>query len=116
MPVWLVSGLSEGTRLVDEEPFGPILPIIKYEDVDDAVRQANANPNGLGASVWSKDIEKAKQIGELLESGTLWINDHGAIQPDMLFGGVKQSGFGVEFGSQGLAEFTSIQSIKINRC
>ena len=109
----IVTGLSDGSRLVDEEPFGPILPIVKFSDVDDVIKRANNSPNGLGGSVWSSDRENARLLAMRLECGTAWVNDHGAIQPNAPFGGVKQSGFGVEFGSEGLKEFTSIQTIKI---
>jgi acyl-CoA reductase-like NAD-dependent aldehyde dehydrogenase len=109
----IVAGLSNGARLVDEEQFGPILPVIKYRDVDEAVRLANDNPNGLGGSVWSSDPARAVDIGKRLECGSVWINEHGAVQPDAPFGGVKQSGIGVEFGRHGLAEFTTIQTVKI---
>ncbi|WP_019531651.1 aldehyde dehydrogenase family protein [Dasania marina] len=109
----IVADLVDGNRLVDEEPFGPIVPVIKYSDIDEVIKQANSSPNGLGGSVWSTDTARAVEIGKRLETGTVWINDHGAVQPDMPFGGVKQSGFGVEFGLHGLQEFTSIQSVKI---
>lgn len=109
----IVAGLTNGSRLVDEEQFGPILPVIRYTDIDEAVRLANDNPNGLGGSVWSSDTALATDIGKRLECGTVWINEHGAVQPDAPFGGVKQSGIGVEFGRHGLAEFTSIQTVKI---
>jgi acyl-CoA reductase-like NAD-dependent aldehyde dehydrogenase len=109
----IVAGLTNGTRLVDEEQFGPILPVIRYGDVDEAVRLANDNPNGLGGSVWSSDPARAVDIGKRLECGSVWINEHGAVQPDAPFGGVKQSGIGVEFGRHGLAEFTTIQTVKV---
>lgn len=109
----VVLGLSNGARLVDEEQFGPILPVIGYSDVDEAIRLANDNPNGLGGSVWSQDLALAERVGRQLECGTVWINEHGAVQPDAPFGGVKQSGIGVGFGRQGLEEFTSIQTVKI---
>lgn len=109
----IVADVSNGIRLVDEEQFGPILPVIKYRDLDEAVRLANDNPNGLGGSVWAKDIAMAAAIGLRLECGTVWVNEHGAIQPDAPFGGVKQSGLGVEFGHYGLEEYTSIQTLKI---
>jgi acyl-CoA reductase-like NAD-dependent aldehyde dehydrogenase len=109
----IVAGLTNGARLVDEEQFGPILPVIEYKDVDDAVRLANDNPNGLGGSVWSSDPARAADIGKRLECGSVWINGHGAVQPDAPFGGVKQSGIGVGFGRHGLAEFTAIQTVKI---
>lgn len=109
----IVADLGNGSRLVDEEPFGPILPVIKYRDIDEAIRLANDSPNGLGGSVWSRDPALAAQLALRLECGSAWVNEHGAIQPDAPFGGVKQSGVGVEFGRYGLEEYTSIQTLKI---
>lgn len=109
----IVSGVSNGCSLVDEEQFGPILPVIAYDDIDEAIRLANDSPNGLGGSVWSDDPARAAEIAARLECGSAWVNTHGAIQPDAPFGGVKQSGIGVEFGVHGLAEYTSIQTLKI---
>lgn len=109
----VVADLSDGTRLVDEEPFGPILPVIRYRDIDEVIARANANPQGLGGSVWSSDTARATELASRLECGTVWVNEHGAVQPDAPFGGVKQSGIGVEFGRHGLAEYTAIQTVKI---
>ncbi len=109
----IVADLTDGNRLVDEEPFGPIVPIIRYADIDEVIERANRNDRGLGGSVWSSDPEKAAQYAQRLECGSAWVNDHGAVQPDAPFGGVKQSGMGVEFGLYGLEEFTSIQTLKI---
>lgn len=110
-PPTLVADLSHDDPLVFEEQFGPALPIIKYSDLEDAIRQANDSPNGLGGSVWSQDMAKARQVASRLECGSVWINKHGAIQPNAPFGGVKSSGCGVEFGEEGLAEYTDIQVI-----
>ena len=112
-PVTLVADISDGTRLVDEEPFGPVLPIIKYSDVEDALQRANDNPNGLGGSVWSGDTAQALELAKRLECGTAWINNHASLSPNVPFGGVKESGVGVEFSTHGLKEFTSIQSVVI---
>jgi len=112
-PATLVADVSDGIRLVDEEQFGPILPIIKYSDVDDAIRRANDSCFGLGGSIWSRDIQKAKALALRLDCGTAWINTHSTIQPNAPFGGVKESGVGVEFGLEGLAEYTSMQTVKI---
>lgn len=112
-PVTLVAEVTDGTRLVDEEQFGPILPIVRYSDVDEVVERANRSPFGLGGSVWSKDVARARQLAARLECGTAWVNDHASIQPDAPFGGVKQSGYGVEFGRYGLEEYTSIQTLKV---
>ena len=109
----IVADLSDGSRLVDEEPFGPIVPIIKYSNVDDVIVKANENKAGLGGSIWSTDIEKATALAKRMECGSVWINTHGAIQPNVPFGGVKQSGFGVEFGLYGLKECTSVQALRI---
>lgn len=110
-PITLITELKNGDRLVDEEQFGPALPIIRYSKVDDAVRMANDSPNGLGGSVWSRDITEAKTIASRLECGSVWINKHGMIQPNAPFGGTKCSGQGVEFAEEGLNEYTNIQVI-----
>ena len=112
-PLTLVANAVEGMRIVDEEQFGPALPIIKYSDIDDAIAQANRSEFGLGGSVWSKDIELAKSIAARIESGSVWINGHGQLLPHVPFGGVKSSGLGVEFGQEGLHEYTTMQSMHI---
>jgi acyl-CoA reductase-like NAD-dependent aldehyde dehydrogenase len=106
-----VADVDHGCRLVDEEQFGPALPIIRYHDVADAVAKANDNAAGLGGSVWGRDLDAARKVASQLETGSVWINKHGAIQPNAPFGGVKQSGVGVEFGVDGLKEFTTIQTV-----
>ncbi|MFQ8430512.1 aldehyde dehydrogenase family protein [Amaricoccus sp. W119] len=108
-PPTIVADLANGDALVDEEQFGPALPIIRYSDIDAAVAAANDSQNGLGGSIWSSDIDAAKAVGRRLECGSVWINRHGAIQPNAPFGGVKQSGFGVQFAEEGLKENTSVQ-------
>ncbi len=100
-----------GCKLVDLEQFGPALPIIRYTDLDAVIAKANDNPAGLGGSVWSGNLAEAKRVASRLECGSVWINRHGAIQPNAPFGGVKQSGVGVEFGAEGLKEFTTIQTV-----
>lgn len=114
-PVTIVSDLDESTRLVQEEPFGPILPVMKFRDVEDAIARANDNPSGLGGSVWSGDVKRATELASRLECGAAWVNGHAAIQPDAPFGGVKQSGFGVEFGRYGMEEYTSIQTLHVSK-
>lgn len=110
-PVTLVADVDHGCRLVDEEQFGPALPIIRYDDLDEAVAKANSSSMGLGGSVWGADLAEAKRVAGRIEAGSVWINKHGAIQPNAPFGGVKQSGFGVEFGVEGLKEFTTVQTM-----
>ena len=114
-PVTIVADIDDSTRLVQEEPFGPILPILKFTDTEEVLQRANDSSNGLGGSVWSSDIEVATQLASRLECGTAWVNNHAMIQPDAPFGGVKESGFGVEFGRYGLEEYTSIQTLQISK-
>jgi acyl-CoA reductase-like NAD-dependent aldehyde dehydrogenase len=109
----VVTDITDGTRLVDEEPFGPIVPIIKYSDIEDVIQRANNSPSGLGGSIWSGDRDKAAALAARMECGTVWINDHAVLHPHTPFGGVKQSGVGVEFGNYGLEEMTSLQTVKI---
>jgi acyl-CoA reductase-like NAD-dependent aldehyde dehydrogenase len=101
-PKTLVTDIDNDAPLVQEEQFGPALPIIRYTDLEQAVEWANAVDVGLGASVWSADRDKAKEIAARLEAGTVWINGHGGIHPMIPFGGAKKSGYGLEFGVDGL--------------
>lgn len=101
-PITLIADLKDGDPLVDEEQFGPVLPIIRYTDVEDAIASANGLDAGLGASVWSSDPAEARRVAMRLEAGTVWINKHGVVHPMMPFGGIKGSGYGLEFGVEGL--------------
>ncbi|WP_223623466.1 aldehyde dehydrogenase family protein [Microbacterium sp. EST19A] len=100
-PVTLVADVADGVALVDEEQFGPALPIIRYADVEDAVASANGLDVGLGASVWG-DREQARAVAARIQAGTVWINSHGGVHPMIPFGGHKSSGYGLEFGVEGL--------------
>jgi acyl-CoA reductase-like NAD-dependent aldehyde dehydrogenase len=110
-PITIIADARDGMRVVDEEQFGPVLPVIRYRDVEDAIERANGLDVGLGGSAWSSDPEKAKAVAHRLECGTAWINGHGGIKPFAPFGGVKSSGIGVEFGDLGLKEYTSVQVV-----
>ena len=110
-PLTLVAEAKHGMRLVDEEQFGPALPIIRYSDIEQVIAVANDTSMGLGASVWSGDTARAAAVVRRLESGIAWVNSHGGLNPNAPFGGVKQSGFGVEFGNDGLREFTVRQTV-----
>ena len=103
--------IKEGSRLVDEEQFGPVLPIIRYTDLDDAIAHANALEFGLDASVWGTDKAKTAAVAARLEAGTVFVNKHAEIAPNVPFGGIKCSGLGVEFGEEGLAAYTTIKII-----
>jgi acyl-CoA reductase-like NAD-dependent aldehyde dehydrogenase len=110
-PVTFVTGISDGVRLVDEEQFGPVLPIITYTDVEDAIRRANGLEFGLDASVWGSDAQETARVASKLEAGTVYVNKHAEIAPNVPFGGIKCSGLGVEFAEEGLAAYTSIKII-----
>lgn len=114
-PLTLVTGLKDGDRLVDEEQFGPVLPIIRYSDIEEAIASANRLDAGLGASVWSTDLDKARAVASRIEAGSVWINQHGAIHPMVPFGGIKGSGHGVEFGIDGLKAVTRPQVIGMKK-
>jgi acyl-CoA reductase-like NAD-dependent aldehyde dehydrogenase len=105
----VLTGLAEGSRIVDEEQFGPALPVIAYRDIDDVLARANATTFGLSGSVWSADPDRAAAVAERLECGTAWVNAHLSLAPHQPFGGFKWSGVGVENGPWGLASFTEIQ-------
>lgn len=113
IPLTVVRDVTEGDAIVDEEPFGPILPIIRYSDVDDVVTRANASPFALGGSVWGTDIVAATKIAARLESGSVWVNQHCALDPMVPFPANKQSGFGVEGGVEGLYPYTALQTLNI---
>ncbi len=105
----VLSNVTEGVRIVDEEQFGPALPILTYRSVDEAVDRANATMFGLSGSVWSGDVERGAEVASKLECGTAWVNTHLQLGPAQPFGGFKWSGVGVENGPWGLAAFTEIQ-------
>jgi acyl-CoA reductase-like NAD-dependent aldehyde dehydrogenase len=111
----IVRDITDGCRMVDEEQFGPVLPVIKIKDEADAIKRANASPWGLGGSVWSSNVERAHKVAEQMETGTVWINSHLDVGPHIPFGGAKQSGIGTEFGQAGLEEFTQRHVININK-
>ena len=114
-PTIVAADEDDGMRLVCEEQFGPILPVLRYTDLDDAIRRANAGSYGLGASVWSPDVERAQQVAMQLNVGTVWINQHIDLGPHIPQAGAKHSGFGVELGEEGLLEFTQVQVINTNK-
>ena len=109
----IVGEVQDGVRLVDEEQFGPVLPVVPYADLDDAVERANATHFGLSGSVWSSDSAKAEEVAGRLECGTAWVNQHLNVLPHAPFGGAKWSGIGVENGPWGLLGFTEIQTINV---
>ena len=115
IPVTIVDNPPEDSRVVQEEAFGPILPMLKFKDVDDVIDRANASDYGLAGAVWSKDIDKAVEIAHRMETGTVWINQNLNLRPDTPFAGRKQSGSGVENGMEGLLEYMAPQAVYIAR-
>lgn len=114
-PVTLVRGVGDDVDLVAEEQFGPVLPILTYTDLEDAIARANNSPLGLGASVWSADEARGIEVGACIHAGTVWINQHPMLSPDVPFGGVKQSGLGVEQSLHGVLEYTDYRVVRVKR-
>ena len=110
-PTTLVADIDNGNPLVAQEQFGPALPIIKYSNLDEAIEMANGLEVGLGASVWASDKDAAREVAARIQAGTVWINKHGAVDPRVPFGGAKQSGYGLEFGAEGLKHLGQPQVI-----
>ncbi|CAO4140652.1 Aldehyde Dehydrogenase [Methylorubrum thiocyanatum] len=115
VPVTIVDNPPEQSRIVQEEPFGPVLPIIAYDDIEDVIARANQTPFGLAASVWGRDKAKAYEIASRLEAGTVWVNEIHIHGIDIPFGGHKQSGLGVENGREGLSEYTNTKVVMTAR-
>ncbi len=111
----ILRGVDDGLRIVDEEQFGPALPVIPYTDVDDAIARANATNYGLGASVWSSDLDRGAAVASKLQAGTTWVNTHAVLTPFAPFAGHKWSGLGVENGPWGFDGFTELQVLHENR-
>jgi len=110
----IVRDIKEGSRLVDEEQFGPVLPVIKFSDAEEALSRVNRTTEGLGGSVWSTDSDAARDLALRLDAGTVWINKHADLDPGIPFSGAKQSGIGTELGREGLEEFTQRKVINIS--
>ena len=115
VPVTIIDNPPEDSRVVTEEAFGPVLPLLKFDNIEDVIRRANDTEYGLAASVWSRDVDAARSIAERLEAGTVWINEIHSFSPHIAFGGHKQSGIGVENALDGLAEYSNAQTIVTRR-
>jgi acyl-CoA reductase-like NAD-dependent aldehyde dehydrogenase len=111
----VIDNPPDGSRIVVEEPFGPIVPILSWETEQEVISRANATRMGLGASVWSADLETANRIAKQLEAGTVWVNNHFDLSPKASFGGLKESGMGVELGLAGLKGFCDSQTLVVNK-
>lgn len=109
----IVRDIGDDARLVREEQFGPVLPVLKYSDLDDAIARANDSEYGLGGTVWGSDLNRAYSVAQRITAGTVWVNKHLDLPPDVPFAGAKQSGFGAEMGQEGLEEFTQVRIINM---
>lgn len=115
VPATLVDNPPEDSRIVQEEQFGPVLPLLRFATVEEAIEKANASDMGLAGTVWSSDTEAALRIAERMETGNVWINEGLALSPFAAFGGRKQSGIGVENGIDGLMAYTEPKTFLITQ-
>lgn len=109
----IVRDIDRDARIVREEQFGPVLPVLPYDDVDALIDEVNDSPYGLAGTVWGKDVQRAVDIAMQIDSGTVWVNQHLAIDPEIPFRGAKQSGLGAELGQAGLHEYTQAHIVNI---
>ena len=114
VPLTIIDNPPEHSRIVQEEQFGPVLPLIRFSDIDAVVARANDSELGLGGSVWGPSAQ-AEAVAHRLDTGMIWVNEFGSMAPSQPFGGRKQSGFGVENGVAGLLEFTNPHTIVVSR-
>ena len=112
-PLTVIADATDEMRIVREEQFGTVIPVIKYKTVEEALERANSLEVGLGGSVWGDDKAEATQIAQRLQCGTAWVNQHGTLNPLAPFGGVKCSGIGSQFNVDGLREYTTVQVVNV---
>lgn len=111
----IVRDVKDSDRIVAEEQFAPIVPVLHYADVDEAITRINATDFGLAGSVWGADIDRAAEVAQRIDSGSVWVNSHMALDPSVPFRGAKQSGIGVELGQEGLYEYTQARVVTVPR-
>jgi acyl-CoA reductase-like NAD-dependent aldehyde dehydrogenase len=109
----ILGDVKPDMSVVVEETFGPVAPIIKVRDEDEAIKVANESKYGLGASLWTKDMERARYLARRIESGLVFVNETVKSDPRMPFGGIKKSGFGRELSKYGIHELTNIKTVEI---
>jgi len=115
MPITILDNPPEDARIVAEEQFGPVMPLMKFSTTEEAISRANASEYGLAGAVWTANPDEGVRIAEQLETGTVWVNESLHLSPFAPFGGHKQSGFGAEYGKEGLLEFTYPQVITVKK-
>jgi acyl-CoA reductase-like NAD-dependent aldehyde dehydrogenase len=110
----IFGGVTNDMKIAQEEIFGPVLAVIGFDEVEQAVEQANANPYGLAAAVWTRDVSKAHRVSRQLRAGLIWINTYGLMDAAVPFGGFKNSGFGRELGMHAIEHYTELKSVWMN--
>ncbi|OBZ72310.1 NAD/NADP-dependent betaine aldehyde dehydrogenase [Grifola frondosa] len=115
IPLTIIDNPPEDSKIVQEEQFGPIVPLLKWSDDDEVVKRANDTVYGLSASVWGHDLKRVESIANRLQAGSVWINEWAALTPDLPMSGIKQSGIGYENSKHGLFSWTKIQAITRNK-
>lgn len=115
VPITIIDNPPENSRIVQEEQFGPVLPLLSFDTLEEAIDRANASPYGLGASIWTADEAKALDISSRIAAGTVWINETQHLSPLGAFGGHKQSGLGSEGALEGLLEYTNTQTVYVKK-
>ena len=115
VPITILDNPPEDARIVAEGQFGPVMPLMKFSTTDEAISRANASEYGLAGAVWTANPDEGVRVAEQLETGTVWVNEFLHLSPFAPFGGHKQSGFGAEYGKEGLLEFTYPQVITVKK-
>jgi acyl-CoA reductase-like NAD-dependent aldehyde dehydrogenase len=110
----VLDGVRNDMRVAREEIFGPVLAVIPFDDVEDALRIANDTPYGLAAGVWTRDVKKAHAVSRRLQAGTVWVNTYNFYDAGVPFGGYKASGFGRDLGPESLRDVTQVKSVWIS--
>ncbi|CAG7938633.1 unnamed protein product [Penicillium nalgiovense] len=111
----IINRPPDNSRIVVEEPFGPIVPLMSWDDEAEVIERANNSSMGLGASIWTADLDRAARVARQIQAGTVWTNDHFSLSPTALFGGHKESGIGAEWGLNGLKAFCNIQTLFLKK-
>jgi len=110
----IFGGVKNDMKIAQEEIFGPVLATLSFDDVDEVIKQANDNPYGLAAAVWTRDVKKAHYVSRQLRAGTVWINTYGLMDASLAFGGYKSSGFCRELGVHAIEHYTELKTVWLN--